>query len=80
MEETGRWLQWASKTLPGLGGSDVEKVVVREIREMLPQAGRGYVRLAGVSGALAVALGAYGAHGVYKILEFLRSFPFMQML
>lgn len=35
--------------------------VVKEVAR--PTAGSGFVRLAGVSGALAVVLGAYGAHG-----------------
>ena len=63
VEEAGRWVRWAGKVVPGLGGSEVERVVVREIQEMLPQYGRGFVRLAGLSGAVAVGLGAYGAHG-----------------
>jgi len=51
--------------LPDIWGSapkETEKVVVTEIKTVLPTAGMAFVRLAGFSGALAVALGAYGAH------------------
>ena len=30
---------------------------------MVPQYGKGFIRIAGLSGAAAVGLGAYGAHG-----------------
>ena len=39
--------------------------MIVEVREMLPQYGRSYFRLAGLSGAVAVGMGAYGAHGQY---------------
>jgi len=40
-----------------------EKVIIKEIpTEMLPQRGLNFVRLAGLSGAVAVGMGAYGAH------------------
>jgi len=55
------WKQLPAIPLPRAGGSSTE-VIVREIREMLPSQGRGFVRLAGLSGAMAVALGAYGKH------------------
>ena len=42
----------------------VETVIVKEVPvEMLPRQGLTFVRLAGLSGAIAVAMGAYGAHG-----------------
>jgi len=41
---------------------EAEKVIVKEIPTILPAAGMVFVRLAGLSGALAVAMGAYGAH------------------
>jgi len=44
------------------GAKETEKVVVTEIKTVMPAAGMVFVRLAGLSGALAVALGAYGAH------------------
>jgi len=51
------WLPiWSS------GAKEAEKVVVKEIQTMIPAAGMAFVRLAGLSGALAVAMGAYGAH------------------
>ena len=50
--------------------SKVEQVVIREIQEMSPSAGKVFIRIAGLSGAAAVCLGAYGAHG--------KSFYYMQ--
>lgn len=50
-------------SLPKLS-SEVEKVVVKEIQMIgTPPGARGFIRLAGLSGAVAVSLGAYGAHG-----------------
>ena len=40
---------------------EIERVIVREVT--MAQSGRAFVRVAGLSGALAVGLGAYGAHG-----------------
>jgi len=52
-----------SSWLPIFGQTkQTEKVVVTEVKTMFPAAGMAFVRLAGISGALAVALGAYGAH------------------
>ena len=65
VDEVGKLGGWIYKNLPAVGPKEVEKVtekVVVEVREMLPQ-GRAFIRLAGISGALAVGLGAYGAHG-----------------
>ncbi|XP_067669190.1 uncharacterized protein [Haliotis asinina] len=46
--------------IPGLPSSkEVEKVIIREIEMPRPSA---FYRLAGLSGAIAVAMGAYGAH------------------
>ncbi|XP_048246870.1 transmembrane protein 256 homolog [Haliotis rufescens] len=46
--------------IPGLPSSkEIEKVIVREIEMARPNA---FYRLAGLSGAIAVAMGAYGAH------------------
>ncbi|ELT96345.1 hypothetical protein CAPTEDRAFT_168421 [Capitella teleta] len=55
---------WVWQSLPALReqGKEVERIVIREVSEMLPQGGRAYVRLAGLSGATAVIMGAYGAH------------------
>ena len=58
-------VDWLWKSIPKLVTPvEVERVVVHEIQEMIPQAGQYFVRLAGASGALAVILGAYGAHGM----------------
>jgi hypothetical protein len=43
--------------------AEVERVVVREVQNMMPASGHIFIRLAGISGAVAVAMGAYGAHG-----------------
>ena len=43
---------------------DVQRVVTREVEDILKLPGMEFVRFAGLSGALAVAMGAYGAHGV----------------
>ena len=42
---------------------EVERVVVQDFRSMLPASSQVFIRIAGVSGAVAVILGAYGAHG-----------------
>jgi DNA mismatch repair protein MutH len=44
------------------------ELAVSELRNMVRTA-HPIVRLAGISGALAVALGAYGAHGIDKFLQ-----------
>ncbi|XP_005089582.1 transmembrane protein 256 homolog [Aplysia californica] len=41
--------------------SKVEQVIIREV-QMNPPGARTFVRLAGISGAIAVSLGAYGSH------------------
>lgn len=43
---------------------EAEKVIVKEIQTFapLPMAGRAFVRMAGISGASAVMMAAYGAH------------------
>ncbi|GFS06891.1 transmembrane protein [Elysia marginata] len=49
-------------SLPKLG-SEIEQVVVKEIQMIgTPPGARGFIRLAGLSGAAAVSLGAYGSH------------------
>ncbi|ESP05003.1 hypothetical protein LOTGIDRAFT_109541 [Lottia gigantea] len=35
---------------------------------------RGFIRFAGLSGATAIAMGAYGAHGKFKILTLCRTY------
>jgi len=52
---------WLPESLVA-GAKETEKVVATEIKTVLPAAGMAFVRLAGLSGALAVSLGAYGAH------------------
>lgn len=58
---------WLKKWIPALPSrtkiTEIERVIVREFSEttMSPHA-RNFVRLAGLSGALAVGFGAYGAH------------------
>ena len=43
--------------------SKIEQVIIREV-QMNPGAGaKTFIRLAGISGATAVCLGAYGSHG-----------------
>ena len=46
--------------------SKVEQIIIREI-EMNPSSGRLFVRIAGLSGAAAVCLGAYGSHGMLML-------------
>lgn len=63
----GKTFGWIGQWMPSRASvqtkvAEVERVVVREVHEMLPSNGRVFIRLAGISGALAVALGAYGAH------------------
>ncbi|CAG5125718.1 unnamed protein product [Candidula unifasciata] len=42
---------------------EIEKVIVKEVAMFrIPQGSRTFIRIAGLSGALAVALGAYGSH------------------
>lgn len=59
---------WLTKWIPALPSSrgqvtEIERVVVRELSDsMLTGPGRYFIRAAGVSGALAVIFGAYGAH------------------
>ncbi|RUS76530.1 hypothetical protein EGW08_015702 [Elysia chlorotica] len=49
-------------SLPKLS-SEIEQVVVKEIQMIgAPPGTRAFVRLAGLSGAVAVSLGAYGSH------------------
>ena len=63
---------WVTKWLPAFASNapakvaEVERVIIREVQTMFPANGRTFIRLAGLSGALAVALGAYGAHGNKK--------------
>ena len=59
--EVGKWCDWAIKQIP-LVGREVETVIIKEIHEMQPRSLL-FVRLAGLSGAIATSLGAYGAHG-----------------
>ena len=56
---------WVYKFIPQSIGSvkEIEKIVVHELKEVMPAQGMIFVRLAGLSGAIAVAVGAYGAHG-----------------
>jgi uncharacterized membrane protein YgdD (TMEM256/DUF423 family) len=63
---------WLNKWIPALPSrspvkvTEIERVVVREVDSMLTGHGRTFIRLAGLSGALAVAFGAYGAH-VFRV-------------
>ncbi|KAK7467765.1 hypothetical protein BaRGS_00037002 [Batillaria attramentaria] len=57
---TGIWSQIYS-SLPGLPPpKEIERVVVKEVEKMPT---RSFVRIAGLSGALSIALAAYGSHG-----------------
>lgn len=47
---------------------EIEKIIIKEVETMLRPSGQNFVRLAGLSGAIAVMLGAYGAH-VFKQSE-----------
>ena len=60
---------WVYRQLPQVNTytKEIEKVVVTEVKEMIPKQGHLFVRLAGVSGATAVIMGAYGAHGKYSV-------------
>ena len=75
------------KLLGNLGGTivnwlpstkDVQTVVVKEVKTMTVIPASIFVRLAGLSGAIAVGIGAYGAHGklqlVYHYYIMLRRF------
>ena len=64
-------VDWVWRNLPALlpAKKEVERIVIKEVEEMLPQKGMLFVRLAGLSGATAVMLGAYGAHGWYSIIH-----------
>jgi len=53
---------YLSSFLPPLKTDELEKVVVHEVKTVMPTSGMFFISLAGISGALAVALGAYGAH------------------
>jgi hypothetical protein len=44
---------------------EVQTVVVKEVQEMALTQGRNFIRVAGLSGGLAVIMSAYGAHGKY---------------
>lgn len=45
---------------------EIETVIIREVAMFrIPQGSRTFIRIAGLSGAIAVALGAYGSHGMY---------------
>lgn len=64
VNEVGKWLY---RALPGIATPETKETIVREIREVVmpPTAtGRLFVRVAGLSGALAVGLAAYGAHAL----------------
>ena len=62
------WITWILDQLPHLERktAEAQTVVIREIKEMLPRGGGTFIRIAGISGALAVSLGAYGAHSKYS--------------
>ena len=58
---------WAMRSLSSVSGSiaprEVERIVVREALPASFKCGRHFLRIAGFSGALALVLGSYGAHG-----------------
>src|SRR6218665_882173 len=65
-------VNWALKWIPApvkTGAKEVERVVVREVTEVMAPSGRLFIRVAGVSGLLAVGLGAYGAHGKCSLYQ-----------
>jgi len=58
-------VSWVKQWIPSsvrTGTKEVERVIVHEVTEVMAPSGRIFVRIAGVSGLLAVGLGAYGAH------------------
>ena len=60
---TGVW-NTIYRNLPGVPvPKEVQKVIIKEVDTMVRT--RGFIRLAGVSGALSVAMAAYGAHGEF---------------
>ena len=65
IRQTTSWLNKWIPAFPSRGRvTEIERVVVRDIAEsMLTGPGRYFIRAAGISGALAVVFGAYGAHG-----------------
>jgi hypothetical protein len=80
LKQTTGWLRKWIPTAPWTETkiSEVERVVVREVQNMVPTNGRIFIRLAGISGALAVALGAYGAHGIVCLCENRRLFELLR--
>ncbi|CAH1781903.1 unnamed protein product [Owenia fusiformis] len=57
IKDLGNWcLGWLPKT------TEVQRIVVSEVKMVTPRAGQAFTRMAGLSGALAVGFGAYGAH------------------
>lgn len=60
------WITWILEQLPKVEktAKETERIIIKEIKEMLPRGGGMFIRIAGLSGALAVALGAYGAHSM----------------
>jgi len=57
-----KWLPEAKTT-----AKEVQSIVSKEVEAVLKTPGMEFVRFAGLSGALAVAMGAYGAHGMFNI-------------
>jgi len=59
--EAFRLIEWVGTYIPQ-AKNNAKEIIIKEVHEMLPRTGMTFVRIAGVSGALSVALGAYGAH------------------
>ena len=49
--------------------AQVEQIIIKEV-QMASSGGRAFVRIAGISGAAAVCLGAYGSHGLFPVQWF----------
>merc|ERR1712002_79673 len=61
VDEIFSWSSWMITNIVPFA-RETEKIIIHEIQEMQPRHGQNFLRLAGLSGALAVGLGAYGAH------------------
>lgn len=63
-------LSYIWQILPKEKGRELSADLVEQVTDMLPQRGRVFVRVAGLSGLAAVALGAYGSHGRPDFIRF----------
>ena len=67
-------------SIPPPPPATVERIVERAVLPAQFVQGRYFLRIAGISGALAVILGAYGAHSVLSFRSNFVSLPFFYRL